>query len=239
MPPTWRGLVGPAVWREARAPAELRALRQSQRELDGLLQPGDGQPIVLSPGYLAGPSSMFFLERWLGQAGYDVALAATGRNMRSSSWACDRITDAIVEAAERAGGPVIVIGHSRGGQQARVAVTRVPQHCEQLITLGAPIRHHLPRGFLLRTSVEGLRLLGRTPIGPDADLAADRRYAEELAAPFPDGIPWASIFSRSDGVVEWQATLDPAAESVEVDCTHVGLTASLPAFRAIARALLR
>lgn len=182
---------------------------------------------------------MVFLERWLDQAGYAVSLAETGRNMRSSSWACNRITEAIAAAAERAGRPVTVIGHSRGGQQARVAVSRMPERCEQLITLGAPIRHHLPRGFLLRTSVEGLRLLGRTPVGPDADIAEDRRYEAELAAPFPDGLPWTSIFSRTDGVVEWQATLDPAAESIEVDCTHIGLTASLPAFRAIARAVLR
>lgn len=182
---------------------------------------------------------MAHLERWLRQAGYDVALAQTERNMRSSSWACDRITEAIIEVGDRTGRAVTVIGHSRGGQQARVAVARVPKQVDRLITLGAPVRHHLPRGFVLRTSVEGLRLLGRTPIGPNADIDADRRYEQELAAAFPAGLAWTSIYSRSDGVVEWQATLDERAESVEIDCTHVGLTASAPAFRAIATALVR
>lgn len=181
---------------------------------------------------------MAYLERWLRQADYEVSLAETGRNMRSSSWACDRITEAITEAAGRTGRPVIVIGHSRGGQQARVAVARVPKQVGRLITLGAPVRHHLPRGFVMRTSVEGLRLLGRTPIGPNADIEADRRYEHELSSPFPDGLAWTSIHSRTDGVVEWQATLDQRAESVETDCTHVGLTASVPAFRAIAAALV-
>ena len=48
-----------------------------------------------------------------------------------------------------------------------------------------------------------------------------------------------SVFSRSDGFMDWRVSLDPAADPVEVDCTHLGLAASVPAFRAIASALAR
>ncbi|MEZ5227967.1 MAG: hypothetical protein R2710_15235 [Acidimicrobiales bacterium] len=50
-------------------------------------------------------------------------------------------------------------------------------------------------------------------------------------------MPWTTIYSRTDGVVEWQATLDPAAQAIEVDATHLGLTASVASFEAMARAL--
>lgn len=48
-----------------------------------------------------------------------------------------------------------------------------------------------------------------------------------------------SVYSRTDGFLDWRISLDPAAEHVEIDCTHLGLAASVPAFRAIAAALQR
>ena len=99
------------------------------------------------------------------------------------------------------------------------------------------MRAHLPRSGPLRASVEALRLLALLPIGPDADSEADADYERDLAAPFVVDVPWTTIWSKVDGVIEWQACLDQAATSIEVECSHVGLLASVPSFRAIASAL--
>jgi hypothetical protein len=59
-------------------------------------------------------------------------------------------------------------------------------------------------------------------------------------APWPtgaDGPRLISLFTRSDGVVGWQACLTPDGHNVEVRGTHTGLLASRNAYRAMARAL--
>ena len=68
---------------------------------------------------------------------------------------------------------------------------------------------------------------------PEA-LAAARRDAE---APFPSGVGFVSVYSRSDGIVDWRSCLDPAARHVEVSASHIGMSGHAPTYRAIARAL--
>jgi hypothetical protein len=48
-----------------------------------------------------------------------------------------------------------------------------------------------------------------------------------------------SVYSRSDGIVRWPACLDEYAEQVEVDSSHIGMSVSAPAYRAIAAGLAR
>jgi hypothetical protein len=56
--------------------------------------------------------------------------------------------------------------------------------------------------------------------------------------PLPDGVGFVSIYSRSDGIVDWHACLDPAAERyVEVDSSHIGMGLNPQVYRAIADAL--
>ena len=53
----------------------------------------------------------------------------------------------------------------------------------------------------------------------------------------PDDVPSTSIFSRSDGVVAWRASLQPdgpLAENVEVVGSHLGLGVHAPVLYAIA-----
>lgn len=194
-----------------------------------------GRRVVLVPGYLAGERSLEPLADWLASAGFMVVRAQVGRNMVTSTAAAEQIAAAL----HPGDGPSILIGHSRGGQQCRVAAYRNPELVSHLITLGAPVRAHYPRAAFLRASVEGLRLFSQLPFGPDDDPEGEAQYERDLFAPFPDAVPWTSIWSKRDGVVEWQACLDVGAESVEVACSHSGLIASVPSFRAIAQVLDR
>jgi len=231
MPSTLSAVLGRPFWNEGRAPLEFARLRRTTIPLP----PGDGRRVVVATGYLAGPGTARPLATWLGNAGYRVDVADVGRNTSTSTDAVDRIVAAL-EAGD--GEPAVLIGHSRGGQQSRVATQRVPDLVAGLITLGAPVRAHLPRSGPLRASVEAIRLLTLLPIGPDGDLDADADYEHDLAAPFGVDVPWTSIWSRVDGVIEWQACVDAAAESIEVETSHVGLMASVPSFHAIATVLV-
>ena len=61
--------------------------------------------------------------------------------------------------------------------------------------------------------------------------------AEELDRPFPAGVPYVSVYSRSDWVVDWHACLDPAAENVEVDSSHIGMSVHPEVYRLLGRRL--
>jgi hypothetical protein len=173
---------------------------------------GGGRRIVIATGYLAPPASADTLASWLRAADYRVDIADMARNRSTSTAAVERIEQALGDN---------------------------PDRVDQLLTLGSPVRAHLPRQAVLRASVEGLRLLARLPFDPDADLDADQAYERDLSRPFDVDVPWTSIWSRVDGVVEWQTCLDEAAESAEVRCSHFGLLASTASFEAIAGALAR
>ena len=49
------------------------------------------------------------------------------------------------------------------------------------------------------------------------------RTSALLESPWPTGLPFTSIYSRQDAVVDWRACLDPAAEQLEVRSTHNGM----------------
>lgn len=217
---------GRPTWREWRKRAEAA-------ELAGMVVPQElslPRSIVVVPGFLGSADSVGSLVGWLEGAGHSVRVADLEGNYRASSWAVDRITETLGDA----GAPSTLIGHSRGGQQSRVAAHRNPSLVDHLITLGAPVRSHAPRHFVLRAAVESLRIGGRLGALGGYDRAADREYEASLAAPFTPDVPWTAIHSLTDGFVAWQACMDAAASNVEVDCSHRGLIASIPAFRAIA-----
>lgn len=219
---------GRPTWREVRAPLEARSLDPSTIDLTA----GDGQPVVVAPGFLGSEDSVAELVNWLSSVGYDVRVADLQANLRGSTWAVNRI----VAALEGCLRPAILIGHSRGGQQARVATQRRPELVANLVTLGAAFRAHLPRHFALRAVVETMRMANRLGLYVPTD-GDDRDYEADLERPYSVDVPFHSIWSRSDGLVAWQSCADPAAVGIEVDCSHRGLVASQAAFTAIATAL--
>jgi hypothetical protein len=60
-----------------------------------------------------------------------------------------------------------------------------------------------------------------------------------MEAPFPRGVGYLSVYSKSDGIVDWEACLDPAAEHLEIRATHIGMAVHPDGYRAIADALAR
>ena len=63
-----------------------------------------------------------------------------------------------------------------------------------------------------------------------------RRAAER---PFPATVGLVSIYSRSDGIVDWRACLDPAAEHVEVRASHIGMAVNAEVYATVGTALER
>ena len=65
-------------------------------------------------------------------------------------------------------------------------------------------------------------------------------FRADLEGAFPDEVGFVALYSRSDGIVDWRACLDPAAdELVEVRASHCGMSVNAQAFHAVAGALRR
>jgi triacylglycerol lipase len=63
-------------------------------------------------------------------------------------------------------------------------------------------------------------------------------FRTDLPGEFPAGVRYVSVYSRSDGIVDWHACLDPAAdEHIEVRASHCGMALSADVYRILAGAL--
>jgi pimeloyl-ACP methyl ester carboxylesterase len=233
----------PPLWRETRVGLEAAELLRSPIWHGAGVPPGNGRPVLLVPGFLAGDRTLGTMARWLRANGYRTRRAGIRANVNCSEDACRRLEERLEAFADRAGERVAVVGQSRGGVLARAVAVRRPDLVSGIVTLGAPslsmLRVHPV--VLLGVGLVGALGTGRVPglftvqclRGPCC-----RPFRGDLAEGFPAGVGYVSVYSRSDGIVDWRACLDPAAdEHAEVSGSHCGMAVNRGAYEVLARAL--
>jgi pimeloyl-ACP methyl ester carboxylesterase len=224
---------------EARSPFEQRALLRSALWHGDGIPPGDGRPMLVIPGFLAGTRSPRSLLHVMDKAGWRVEAADVGRNSGPAYVGVDAAEADLKRMYEDTGQRLTIIGHSRGGQFARILAVRYPDLIRQIITVGTPLLVKYPDFAAVKVPAEVLDKTWRAgafgEVFPDQEDEVDRdRYAE-----FPDHIDFVSIYSRSDGIVDWRTSIEPAADTMEVISSHRGLINGVAGISAIARALAR
>ncbi|ORV06374.1 esterase/lipase family protein [Mycobacterium celatum] len=175
---------------------------------------GDGHPVLVLPGLLAGDGSTLALRRILRGLGYRMHGWRLGRNIGPTAQAVAGMGERLHDLHTRYGTPVSVIGWSLGGIYARGMARRRPSSVRQVITLGTPFR--LADRNQTRASAAFNRF---------SHLHVERARAPVDLETEPLPVPATSIYSRYDGVVAWQACLDlrsPQAENISVIGSHFG-----------------
>jgi pimeloyl-ACP methyl ester carboxylesterase len=227
------------IWREGRLAGEHLALLRDPSFRNPGIQVGDGAPVLLIPGFLAGDPTLRVMAGWLRRSGYEPCRAGMRANVDCSGRALERLERQLERKAAKHGRRVTIIGHSRGGTMARVLAVRRPDLVDRIICLGAPLTDQLAIHPLVHAQVLAVGLLGtlRVPgffskdcLNGDCCAVAN----EQLLGSFPDDVGFTSIYSKSDGIVDWTSCLDPAARQVEVDSSHCGMALNSQVFRAIA-----
>lgn len=182
----------------------------------GRLPTGDGHPVVVFPGLGADHRAVASLVRHcatLGYAAYDWGRGVNrGPRGDVERW-LDRLARHVHALVTPHGTTATLIGWSLGGIYAREVAKRT-EGIRQVITIGSPFA-----GTPEQTNAAWLyRLLsGQAP-------RLHHDLARRLRTPPP--VPVTSIYSRSDGVVAWQACREirsRRAENIEVDSSHLGL----------------
>lgn len=174
---------------------------------------GDGHPVLILPGFLAGDRSTVPLRHVLRGQGYAAHGWRQGRNVGPTVDTVDGLTERFREIHARYGQPISLIGWSLGGIYARRLALRWPDRVRQVITLGSPFR--MQPGDRNTVSDTYRR------INPDHSPQAPR---PDVATPL--AVPTTAIYTRSDGIVQWFHCIEqigPGRENIEVRGSHSGL----------------
>jgi triacylglycerol lipase len=203
---------------------------------------GDGRPVVLVPGFLAGDQTLAVLAAWLRSMGYRPHLCGFVANSDCSERALDRVARNVMKLEARDGRRVAVVGHSRGGHVTKAVAAAHPDHVSHAISLGADLQHMLgiSRPTLCAVAAARSTLLLTRRAQSDGCLteSCSCAFTRWYSGPFPaDRVRLTSIYSKGDGVVRWERCIVPYADCIEVTGSHVGLVFNRRAYRAIASAL--
>lgn len=201
-------------------------------------------PVMLIPGFLAGDQSLAVLRGWLRRRGSQTGSAGVWLNVDCAERALKGMERRLERLAGGVGRRAVLIGQSRGGELARVLAVRRPDLVTTLITLGSPVLDPLDVGASVMRAVRSVARLG--------DLGAPRMFStqcadgeccaafrRDLLAPMPAAVDAVAIYSRTDGVVSWQACLDPYARHIEVESSHAGMSVNRAVYRTLAEVLLQ
>ena len=187
---------------------------------------GEGQDVVVLPGFACSHRATFLLRSYLRSLGYKVHDWGLGRNLGARTIGADgeRLAERIDKISQDAGAPVSLVGHSLGGVMSRLYAEAEPARVRQVICLGSPFVGD-PRA-VNRLVLKLHDRLSRVPAAP----ASGRRPARLQ-------VPFTAIYSRTDGIVSMSDTTDvagPRAENIEVFSSHCGLVAHPAVFYAVA-----
>jgi pimeloyl-ACP methyl ester carboxylesterase len=199
---------------EQRALFEVGAMIASTPLLRALGR-GDRHPVLVMPGFTAGDDSTAMLRYTLRGWGYWAHGWRLGSNLGPTVATLTGMKDRLDALYARHDRKVSIVGWSLGGLYARRLARLAPDKVRQVITLGSPLQ--IGPNDRSSASPIGDRLQHR--FDPNFKFVPDHRQG-----PLP--VPSTSVYSRTDGVVRWQACLDVTDElhdNVEVRGSHSGL----------------
>ena len=211
---------------EFRAPWEMGSLFLSWPVLQRAPQ-GDGHAVIVFPGLSAGDTTTLPMRQFLTGRGYQVHGWKQGLNLGPREGVLENAKKQLEEAYAATGRKVSLVGWSLGGIYARELAKQMPELVRCAITLGTPFAAS-PR------STNAWRIY-QLACGRDVEREV-QNYRLAEAPP----VPTTSIFTRSDGVVAWQGSIQSArlgharTENIEVIASHIGIGVNPSALWALA-----
>ena len=156
-------------------------------------------------------------------------MAPTGLTVDCAEVEVGRVTRAASDLGSRTGGPVVVVGHSRGGQLALVTAFRQPALVARVVTAGTPWRTGVPDQPVARAGAGLAAVAKRMCLPVPGSLACGyapccERFRTELA--HPPAVPWVALWSKDDRVVSPANARLAGAQCVEVSGGHLRLVLS-------------
>lgn len=177
---------------------------------------GDGHSVIVFPGLSANDGSTAPLRSFIDNLGYDSSGWNQGFNFGPRAGVLRTAKQQVLDTFHATGHKVSLVGWSLGGIYARELAKELPDCVRNVITMGTPFAgsHHSTNAWRLYELTSGRDI---------------HKEVEQFDLPSAPLVPTTSIFSRSDGVVSWRASIqapskvNPLTENVEVFASHLGL----------------
>ncbi len=174
---------------------------------------GDGHPVLVFPGFLAGDALTVPLRRRLGQLGYWNAGWRFGANLGLKPGLLAQMVHYVKSVHAGQKRKVSLIGWSLGGLYAREIAKRIPDRVRLIVTMGTPAARDMHANNAWRLYE---RLNDHTVDAPPIE-------GDLMALP---PVPLTAILTPEDGIVA-PGSADigsgPTWETIVVRGTHVGL----------------
>jgi pimeloyl-ACP methyl ester carboxylesterase len=230
------------IWSEALVGAEWLTLRTSPIYSGRGVPHGDGDPVLLVPGFLAGDGYFFELRGWLRRIGYRTYASGIDRNVGCPDGRARDLVRRVREIHRETKRAVTIVGHSLGGMIARSVAERASGAVRRVVTLGSPFRGVRAHPLVLNAAAA----LAAGGPGSDSCGASARCMTSACTCPFarlvrdPDRATCdrRAIYSQFDGVVDPDACKEgDASLNREVRSTHVGMAFNRDVYGALAECL--
>lgn len=226
---------------ELRAAADVLALplwltRLASRKLSDI---GQDRAVFVLPGFGAGDGAMapmrYFLRRhgfkpveWglgVNKAGlnfphdphmlsWDLDIPEKFAGETGVPFLCDQMVERVSRFCEEHSTTASLVGWSLGGTIAREVARDLPQYVDQVVTLGSPV-------------IGGPKYTSAAPILSKRGLDLDWIEREvERRNQRPIKPPVSAIVSRTDGIVDWSASIladDSTTRYIDTDVPHLGM----------------
>lgn len=215
---------------ESRFLLERIRSRFSEPELSAVAK-GNGQPIMIVPGFGATDAATAVLVDRLNRCGFAAHGWGQGRNTGMSGKLRSQLAERVDMLHQQYQCKVSLVGWSLGGVFVREMARHQADGVAHVFTLGSPFNITPAANNML--PLFRVVNLGR-PVNLDWDGFGKRAV--------PPPVPCTAIYSKSDGVVAWQTSCEDEAdntENVEVDSTHFGMPMNLRVLEIIAERVAR
>lgn len=208
---------------ELRAPWEALSLIPSLPILKRAPK-GDGQPVLVIPGFLTSDSGTYILRRYLKNQGYTTYGWKQGRNPGLQNQIFQRLIEKVEKIYEEHGNKVSLVGWSLGGVYSRIIAHELPDKVRQVITLGSPFGIHIdPLANDVAVNSAIIKLYERL----NADLKTDPLVNGDPVWQTPPPVPSTAVYTERDGIAAWHTCVDDVkgnTENIKVAGSHTGLT---------------
>jgi pimeloyl-ACP methyl ester carboxylesterase len=201
-------------------------------------QTGDGQPVMVLPGFMTSDSATFVMRNFLRMKGFEPLPWEHGRNPGLQHEIFEALLLQIDQHYAQYGQKISLVGWSLGGLYARAIAHKRADKIKQVITLGSPfgVSSNINASDV-DVSENVVKLYEKLNPNLDTDpLVNGEPFWQEIPP-----VPTTSIYSKSDGVTSWQYCVDSIEtsfnENIGIFASHLGLTHNAQVFHLVANRL--
>lgn len=183
---------------------------------------GDNHPVMPVPGFLASDIHLDEMRNWLKRNNYDSVRSGILLNADVMPFSVGprghilRMQKRLEQKVKDTGKRATLIGLSLGGIFSLGLVITRPDLVRKVITIGTPLNRDIREAAQPFVSA-----IAKT--FSSIEESTDELLRSIPYVPIPEGVDLISIYSKSDGVVDWRSCIDPRARAnIEVEGSHIG-----------------